>query len=549
MKAPSQYYDPPDFPEASELGGSHQPATLKGKVSQGMTKVPLIGRVRRLFKRIAAYFSRLQWKLTFAYTLFTAGTILVLAIVALALLWYLNFRSSLYPNAIAEAMSKGVPPLAGYLEQNPPDQAGLQAWLDDATKANYLIMSVPKDDAGEEAEAVAPGYFGEIQLLAIVDDSGTVLAAKPNDTVAVDASLERHLTPQTVEILEAALQGETDTSRLAIRGDGTLTAVAPIFGRDEQVVGAMLFTTVAFPVTAGEFLQNVLKQMILPFAGIMLVVGVVVGALFGFLLARRLTRRLRVLSDSADAWSRGDFQVIAKDNAGDELSRLAGHLNHMVLQVQTLLQMRQELAGLEERNRLARDLHDSVKQQVFATAMQVGAAKALIDRSPGQAREHLDEAEQLVRQAQQELTNLILELRPAALEGKGITRALKDYVADWSRQTKINAELRVSGERPLPLPTEQTLFRVAQEALANIARHSRATTVELYLGWETDEIRLVVSDNGSGFNAGQTNGKGVGLQSMRERIEILGGRWMVKSQPGVGTQIIAQLPYSEMRSV
>ena len=101
MKIPSPYFDPSDFSEASDVEDT-RPVTLKAKVSQGVTKLPFMQRVQRLLKRIGAYFSRLQWKLTFAYTLFTAGTILILAIVALALLWYLNFQSNLYPNAIAE---------------------------------------------------------------------------------------------------------------------------------------------------------------------------------------------------------------------------------------------------------------------------------------------------------------------------------------------------------------------------------------------------------------------------------------------------------------
>jgi NarL family two-component system sensor histidine kinase LiaS len=174
--------------------------------------------------------------------------------------------------------------------------------------------------------------------------------------------------------------------------------------------------------------------------------------------------------------------------------------------------------------------------------MQVGAAKTLIDRDSAAAKTHLLEAEQLVRQAQQELTGLILELRPAALEGKGLSKALSEYASNWSRQTRIGAEVRVSGERPLPLPLEQGLFRIAQEALANVARHSRATNTEIHLGWNNGDVVLTVSDNGVGFNATRPGRKGVGLESMRERIEALGGRFLVESEPGEGTQVIAELP-------
>jgi NarL family two-component system sensor histidine kinase LiaS len=213
----------------------------------------------------------------------------------------------------------------------------------------------------------------------------------------------------------------------------------------------------------------------------------------------------------------------------------------MAEQLQNLLQTRQELATLEERNRLARELHDSVKQQVFATAMQVGAARALVDQNPAASKENLAEAERLVRQAQQELTGLIRELRPAALEGKGLATALRDCVTDWSRQTHIPAELRVRGERPLPLPLEQALFRVAQEALTNTARHSRAGSVEVDLVWQGNLVTLTVSDDGRGFDPTEADSKGLGLQSMQERIAALGGHLEVNSKPGSGTEVVARL--------
>jgi NarL family two-component system sensor histidine kinase LiaS len=212
----------------------------------------------------------------------------------------------------------------------------------------------------------------------------------------------------------------------------------------------------------------------------------------------------------------------------------------MALQLQTLMQTRQELASLDERNRLARDLHDAVKQQVFATAMQVGAALTSFDQNPSAAKASLTEADRLVRQTQQELTALIQELRPAALADKGLTAALREYVNDWSRQNKIAAELRVRGEQSLPLLLEQTLFRVTQEALANIARHSKATRVDVSLAWEEDQVKLTLSDNGQGFNPDSDRSKGLGLRSMRERVEALGGDLSVTSQPEGGTQVMVR---------
>jgi len=253
-----------------------------------------------------------------------------------------------------------------------------------------------------------------------------------------------------------------------------------------------------------------------------------------------LTHRLDALAGAADTWSKGNFEVLVSDNSVDELGQLTQRLNQMALQLQTLMQTRQELASLDERNRLARDLHDAVKQQVFATAMQVGAALTSFDQNPSVAKASLTEADRLVRQTQQELTALIQELRPAALEDKGLTAALREYINDWSRQNNITAELRVRGEQSLPLLLEQTLFRVMQEALANIARHSKATMVDVHLAWEEDQVKLTLLDNGQGFNPDDNHGKGLGLRSMRERVEALGGDLSVTSQPEGGTQVIVR---------
>jgi signal transduction histidine kinase len=198
-----------------------------------------------------------------------------------------------------------------------------------------------------------------------------------------------------------------------------------------------------------------------------------------------------------------------------------------------------DLAVADERNRLARDLHDSVKQQVFATTMQLGAARVLLERDPQAAKGHLHEAELLAQQAGAELSLLIHELRPVALGDKSLADALHAYSADWSRQTGIAAEMQAQGACSLPPATEHALLRVAQEALSNVARHSGATAVTIDLTYAADAVTLRIVDNGHGFDWG-TARKGVGLDSMRERIEALDGRLQVESLAGGGTTICVQ---------
>lgn len=496
--------------------------------------------LRRPFRRAWSFFHRLQWKLTLAYALSTVITVLILGVVGVAILWYLNFRSNWLAGLIADGLNRATPSLTPYLDQTPPDRQGLQQWLQDVTLGDNLVIEIPREDAKNENDVV-PAQFGRIVSVAIVDDKGRLLAAIPADRIDSAQALQAEFSPEAAQGFQAALQGETDPELLSTRDQaGHMLATAPIFGTDGRVAGA-IFVKSAFPVETGEFLRTILQELVLPVAGGMLVAGVFAGILFGYIISRGLTGRLKMLDQAAAAWSRGNFEVLAPDTSADELGYLARHFNYMAIQLQNLLQTRQGLATLEERNRLARDLHDSVKQQVFATAMQVGAAKALIERDPAAAKIHLSEAEQLVRQAQQELTSLIKELRPAALEGKGLARALRDYVGDWSRRSQITAEVRIRGERPLPLPLEQTLFRVAQEALANITRHSQADLAEVELAWEGQKVTLTIIDNGRGFNPAGPNGKGVGLQSMRERIESVGGSLNLANEPGGGVCITAEV--------
>jgi len=211
----------------------------------------------------------------------------------------------------------------------------------------------------------------------------------------------------------------------------------------------------------------------------------------------------------------------------------------LVNELQAAQQRLRELAVVEERNRLARELHDSVKQQVFAISMQLGAARALLNEE-NQVYGPLTEAERLARQAGAELTTLIRELRPPNLERKTLSEALQEYVTAWSSQNGITADLRMDGVSLVPLTHDETLFRVVQEALANVARHSQARHVTVELAYQGDDIVLTIEDDGAGFDLGQVE-KGIGLDSMRERLEAIGGRLDISSQTSSGTQVMATL--------
>jgi NarL family two-component system sensor histidine kinase LiaS len=324
--------------------------------------------------------------------------------------------------------------------------------------------------------------------------------------------------------------------------DGNYLMTVPVQqSQGEGPLAAVIIVTVKAPPAGISGLWPVFLGIVLGTGFILLLAVVPFGALFGFIMSRGLTRRLKALTQAADAWSEGDFSVQPQDRSKDEISYLGLRLRRMAENVQALLHTRQELALLEERNRLARELHDTVKQETFATLMQVRAAKNLLDSDPASARQHLIEAEELIKTSQQELGLMISELRPAALEGQGLAGALTDYLATWSQHSRIPAEIQVQNEQRLPLEIEQTLFRVAQEALSNVARHSRASAAAVRLAFDLGQVTLCITDNGVGFDPSAA-GSGFGLQSMRDRMAAIQGRLVIQAKPDGGAILTTSAP-------
>jgi signal transduction histidine kinase len=210
----------------------------------------------------------------------------------------------------------------------------------------------------------------------------------------------------------------------------------------------------------------------------------------------------------------------------------------LVEELQATQRKLQELAVVEERNRLARDLHDSVKQQVFAISMQLSAARASL-KEDDKAYPSVAQAEKLAQQAGAELTTLIHQLRPPVLEHRSLTEAIKVHVNDWTRQNNIETELNM-GEVSVSPDGEQVLFRVLQEALANVARHSQANKVWVRLKSENDHVTLSIEDNGIGYDTEQIT-KGIGLDSMKERLTAVDGTLETSSLQTHGTLVTATI--------
>jgi two-component system, NarL family, sensor histidine kinase LiaS len=283
-----------------------------------------------------------------------------------------------------------------------------------------------------------------------------------------------------------------------------------------------------------------LLGVVLPSAVPLVIPAVLISAYFGFLTARWFDQRLSHLRQAAQAWQQGDFSVRVQDATADEIGEFGQELNRMASDLQRLLTAQADLAALEERTHLSRDLHDSVKQHITAAAFQIGSAQALLEQNPSAARASLDEAGDLVHTAHQDLNTILFELRPAAVRPGSLGQALRDYTAGWSRQNPI--QVLVHGDADLPDGMQQELLRFVQEALSNVARHSGAHQAAIELRPAGSRLFLTIRDDGVGFQPDLLGGEGYGLRTMRERIQRVGGELELHSQPGQGTRLTAAIP-------
>ena len=201
-----------------------------------------------------------------------------------------------------------------------------------------------------------------------------------------------------------------------------------------------------------------------------------------------------------------------------------------------------ELAAGEERAHLARELHDSVTQALFSMTLVSRSVELLLDRDPEAARSQLAQLRDLQREALAEMRALIFELRPGNLEQDGLSRALRTHTAALQGRLGLPIVVESTLDERLPLPIEEVLYRISQEALHNVVKHAGARQVRLEVGRIASGVRLRIADDGKGFDPARVPDGHLGLAGMRTRADKIGARFSVKSVPGQGTTIEVVVP-------
>jgi signal transduction histidine kinase len=243
-------------------------------------------------------------------------------------------------------------------------------------------------------------------------------------------------------------------------------------------------------------------------------------------------------SDQLDAFDETDLAVLQS----------VAHQAGAAIENARLYEQAQQAAILEERGRLARDLHDAVTQTLFSASLIAEAVPATWEMDEAEGRELLRELQRLTRGALAEMRTLLLELRPAALMETSLNDLLRQLAEAIAGRAGAPVELVAEGECMVPPEVHVALYRIAQEALNNVVKHARASQVSVFLGCTalsqglvpSRRVKICIRDNGRGFDPGEVSPEHLGLGIMSERAQAIGANLTIESQPGDGTVVVVE---------
>lgn len=278
----------------------------------------------------------------------------------------------------------------------------------------------------------------------------------------------------------------------------------------------------------------------------------------GYLLARELGRDLddlrigvRLLTDGKlnYRWTeRGVREIL---DLRRQLNRMADKWQREIALLQSMAEEKEELAQhareagvMAERQRLARELHDAVSQQLFALSMTATAAARLASTNPAAVKDKALLMEKMAHQALSEMRALLMHLRPVRLDKETLAEAVKSMLEELEAKSIVKTELEIQTDVQMSRAIEMNLLRIVQEAVANTLRHANASVIRVKLTAEEDTMRLSIEDNGVGFDLESVAHRKIsyGLRTMRERAEECGGSLSIVTLPGKGTRVQVQVP-------
>ena len=491
-------------------------------------------------------FKRLRWKLTWSYTWVAAVTFLIIATVLLVLLMIvfgfnpLRGDLEVFNNIVAPVIKDDIRPITmAHLRNQPVNSAALQADLE------QILGNEPLTTSG------SPFEIEQFATVFVLDAQQNLLASTPQFTaLPPDGRFfdPTHLTgdDNLVPLIEAAYAGDTSF-------DQPYSQVTP--------EALYLVFVERLPDEAGRLLgvQVVIARTPTPANIFLLVFGVVVGGLliftlfaaavgtlFGWRTARGLSGRLLQLSYTTAAWGQGNFEHYIEDTEKDEIGELGRNLNRVATDLQTLLADKEKIAVLEERDRMARELHDTLAQGVSGLVLQLEAVKHYLETGEiTESQMIISEAATQARDALRKARAAIDDLRAGALFAPEFVETIDQRAQRFRAATGIVYELDAQLPDNLLLPSTVSLHarRAVSEMLENVARHAEATTVQIRLHLADGCLLIEVEDDGMGFDADSAVRPGhYGIIGLKERARLTGGQFSIESGPGNGTSAQMRLP-------
>ncbi|OBR64450.1 histidine kinase [Paenibacillus oryzae] len=287
-----------------------------------------------------------------------------------------------------------------------------------------------------------------------------------------------------------------------------------------------------------------------------LAIVVLISAAFGYWAAQRYGRRLDTLYLALKQGINGNYQVRITDSGHHSFVQVYREFNELAQSMEEKMKLLQkmgeervlaesasnEAAVLEERKRLARDLHDTVSQQLFAIHMCASSLPKLQEVDASRAASVLEQLIGMSNLAQKQMRNFIAQLRPMELEGRSLQEALDKWFPDYCRQNGLQGVLEWRLSEKLSEAKEHQLFLIVQEAMANVVKHAKAQGCTLTLADTERQVVMMLSDDGAGFKTDTVKRGSYGLSTMKERAEKLGGTTDIISKVGSGTRIKVTIP-------
>lgn len=497
-----------------------------------------------MFSSLIARFQRLRWKLTWSYTWVAALTFLIietmLVVIVLGAIGFNPQDIEFYNGIVAPVLVDDIKPITtAHLRNQPVDAPALQADLE-------LVLGV-------EPQITTQSAFELDQFASVIvlDAEQNFLAATPQFSFL--PSNGSFFDPALITGDESflpyinaaySMDRNNDQPYSKITSDALYLAfVDPLMDEDANLLGVQIAT---FRLPTPSSLVLIALGLIAGGLLIFSLAAAVIGTLFGWRSARKLSGRLTHLSQVSAAWGQGDFEQKIEDNDADSIGRLGSNLNQVATELQTLLKDKEQFAVLEERDRMARELHDTLAQGMSGMVLQLEAVMHHLDENEiAESQDIIAEAAAQARSALRNARAAIDDLRTSTDLAPDFSDVLQQRVDEFTRLHDIPCELNVQLSPSLRLSPTVSLHarRALREMLTNVARHANAKKVKVNAFLKENDLVIEVVDDGVGFEVDKVNRIGhYGILGMKERAQLTGGQFVIENIPQQGTKVQLRLP-------